>query len=72
VTDQRRRAIEARAYERQLGIAAGLAWLSKANASVFYLDRGMSEGIDAAWDAANRAGVPIEYRMLDRPRRAAG
>jgi hypothetical protein len=56
---------ESDAYERQLGIGAGLAWLSKANASVFYLDRGMSEGMDLAWWAAKDAGVPIEYRMLN-------
>jgi hypothetical protein len=52
-------------YERQLGIGAGLAWLPVATASVFYLDRGWSPGMEAALEAARAAGVVIEFRTLD-------
>ncbi len=51
--------------ERELGIAAGLEWRFAANASVVYVDRGISLGMDRGIAAAKRAGLKIEYRQLD-------
>jgi hypothetical protein len=54
-----------------MGIAAGLAWRGVANASVFYVDRGWSRGMQAARDAAEAAGTVVETRTLRRaPERA--
>lgn len=51
--------------ERQLGIDAGLAWLSVADASVVYTDRGVSAGMEYGIAAARGAGVPVEYRSIE-------
>jgi hypothetical protein len=50
--------------ERKLGIEAGLAWGKHADASVFYLDRGFSEGMGWGLAHANAAGRPFEFRSL--------
>lgn len=50
--------------ERNLGINAGLAWAEKADAAVFYLDRGMSNGMRAAWSFHEAAGLTVEERRL--------
>ena len=50
--------------ERQWGIAAGLAWCRTASATVVYVDRGITEGMRDGIAAAERAGIPIEYRSL--------
>jgi hypothetical protein len=50
--------------ERALGIAAGLAWLSAADAMVVYTDRGVSGGMRAAIEIAERNHCPIEYRVI--------
>ncbi len=50
--------------ERALGIAAGLAWLSAADAMVVYTDFGVSVGMRAAIEAAERNRCPIEYRVI--------
>ncbi len=50
--------------ERALGIAAGLAWLSAADAMVVYTDRGVSGGMRAAIEIAERNRCPIEYRLI--------
>ena len=50
--------------ERAHGIAAGLAWLEHAAAMVVYEDRGISGGMAAAMIEAEKAGVPIERRVL--------
>jgi len=50
--------------ERKLGIAAGLAWVPFAAASVFYTDLGWSRGMVAARQAAADARTPIEVRGL--------
>jgi hypothetical protein len=50
--------------ERALGIAAGLAWGLKADATVVYGDLGVSPGMQKGIDAALAAGRPIEYRGL--------
>ncbi len=50
--------------ERQWGIDAGLAWRGVADATVVYLDRGMSSGMKYGIAAAEQAGKPIEYRRI--------
>lgn len=51
--------------QRELGIAAGLAWLNYADAMVLYIDMGMSPGMRSAMKAAQLIGVPTELRMLE-------
>lgn len=58
--------------ERKLGIEAGLAWRSVAEASVVYTDRGVSVGMRYGIEAARSAGLPIEYRTLKRAGPSAG
>jgi hypothetical protein len=53
------------AADRALGIGAGLAWLAVAQASVVYSDRGISSGMKYGIAAANRAGVPVEFRTIE-------
>lgn len=53
------------ATERAHGIDAGLAWKTVANASVAYIDRGISQGMEYGIAAARAAGLPVEYRSLD-------
>ena len=53
--------------ERQLGIAAGLAWIAVADAMVLYLDRGTSPGMQEARRAAEAIGLQWELRHLDQP-----
>jgi hypothetical protein len=50
--------------ERQLGIDAGLAWGSVAEATVVYTDRGISRGMSYGIANAERAGRPVEFRSL--------
>ena len=50
--------------ERQLGIEAGLAWRFAAEASVVYQDLGITPGMRRGIEAAETAGVPVEYRNL--------
>lgn len=50
--------------ERALGIAAGLAWLHVADASVVYTDRGISSGMRQGIAMAQSLGKPIEYRSI--------
>lgn len=51
--------------ERDLGIAAGLAWIAVADAMVVYIDRGVSNGMRTAMRQAQRASLPVELRCLD-------
>jgi hypothetical protein len=53
--------------ERQRGIAAGLTWLTVAEATVAYIDYGVSRGMRYGIEAAQRAGVKVEYRRLGQP-----
>jgi hypothetical protein len=53
------------AADRKRGIDAGLAWLHAADASVVYVDRGISAGMVKGIKAAQAARVPIEYRAFD-------
>jgi len=50
--------------ERTLGIAAGLAWRDKADAAVFYVDRGWSRGMLEARALYEREGKPWDERRL--------
>lgn len=52
--------------ERQHGIDAGLAWKAVAHASVVYTDRGISRGMEYGIAAAREAGLPVEFRSLER------
>lgn len=51
--------------ERQLGIDAGLSWRAVADASVVYVDRGISIGMEYGIAAARAVGLPVEYRNID-------
>ena len=55
--------------ERQWGIDAGLAWSDKAEATVVYIDRGISRGMEYGIANAERAGRPVERRTLSRSQR---
>ncbi|WP_100961101.1 hypothetical protein [Bosea sp. FBZP-16] len=50
--------------ERKHGIDAGLAWRRVADASVVYLDRGISKGMEYGIEAARYAGLPVEFREI--------
>ncbi len=50
--------------ERQIGIDAGMAWMKKADASIFYIDKGMSPGMLYAEHKAIEAKTPREYRRI--------
>ena len=52
------------AVERRLGIDAGLAWGRKADATVVYLDLGMSSGMIEGIRRAEIEGRKIECRRL--------
>ena len=52
------------AAERQQGIDAGLIWREVADASVVYRDLGVSKGRQYGIAAAERSGIPVEYRSL--------
>lgn len=54
-------------HERQWGIDAGLAWRGVAQATVVYTDRGISRGMEYGIAAAEKSGIPIEYRALGVP-----
>lgn len=54
--------------ERKMGIACGLAWINVADATVIYVDRGVSLGMSQGDRAARAAGLKVEYRTLrERP-----
>jgi hypothetical protein len=50
--------------ERKLGIAAGLAWGRVAEATVVYVDLGISPGMQHGIERATAEGREIEYRRL--------
>jgi hypothetical protein len=58
------------AEERQWGIDAGLAWKQVAHASVVYTDRGITKGMEYGIAAAEKAGIPVEYRNIASQQRA--
>lgn len=50
--------------ERQWGIDAGLAWKEVADKHVFYVDHGMSRGMEYAKKYATDNDIPIEIRKI--------
>ena len=52
--------------ERQLGIEAGLAWGPVAEATVVYIDHGISAGMRQGIDRAEMEGRPVERRRLEK------
>ncbi len=50
--------------ERDLGIAAGLAWGAGADATVVYIDLGLSDGMKEGIKDAHRHGRSVETRQL--------
>jgi len=50
--------------ERQKGIDAGLEWGRAADARIFYIDRGMSRGMQLAMAYACTKGEKIEQRSI--------
>lgn len=52
------------AEQRRMGIDAGLAWASVAECSVFYIDLGMSGGMEAALERARTECRPYAFRKL--------
>lgn len=57
--------------ERWQGILSGLAWSRRADAIVFYMDYGMSTGMNLAYEQAQLMGIKVEYRTLYTPTEAA-
>ena len=53
--------------QRKLGIEAGLAWGEKAEATIVYIDYGISLGMKLGIEEAERAGRAVEYRTLYAP-----
>ena len=51
--------------EREIGIEAGLAWGRYAEATVVYIDMGISEGMKLGIARAKSEGRVIEYRSLE-------
>lgn len=59
--------------ERKMGIEAGWAWYRVPFVSgVFYLDRGMSSGMEGALAVAERGAVTVEFRFLEPLARVKG
>lgn len=50
--------------ERALGIKAGFAWRSVADATVVYMDLGVSDGMRFGVADADDAGRKVEWRVL--------
>jgi hypothetical protein len=53
--------------ERSLGIVMGYLWGMNADKVVFYIDIGMSSGMNAAWAFYNKHKVETEQRYLNEP-----
>jgi hypothetical protein len=51
--------------ERTLGITAGLYWAAVAEATVVYLDLGITDGMRVGILDAQASNRPIEYRYLE-------
>ena len=52
--------------ERNRGLRAGKEWLGQAELVAVYVDRGVSPGMRRGIEWAKEAGVPWEYRSLNR------
>lgn len=52
--------------QRELGMKCGDAWAGCADLHAFYVDRGMSAGMQRRWLQCAREGLPVERRQLRR------
>jgi hypothetical protein len=52
--------------QRAIGVSAGHAWIPVAHIVAVYIDLGISHGMNDGIREANRHGVRVEYRMLDK------
>jgi hypothetical protein len=52
--------------ERMNGINAGLAWIEFADLHVFYIDYGMSKGMEYARGFSVGSGVQLEFRKIGK------
>ena len=52
------------AGEREQGIAAGLAWGPVAEATVVYIDKGISPSMKRGIADAEAGELPVEYQVL--------
>ena len=59
---------DSRPEQRTLGIEAGHAWISVAEAMVVYCDKGISDGMRKAMNIATMLGITIEKRSLYTPK----
>lgn len=50
--------------ERTLGINAGLVWANVADKHVFYIDYGMSKGMEYALEYAVKNNIAYEFRRI--------
>ncbi len=50
---------------RKAAIEAGLAWGSRADKTVVYVDYGITNGMTYGIESAKKANRPIEYRKLE-------
>ena len=50
--------------QRELGMAAGFAWIQQSVATLVYTDRGISPGMERGIAEAKRLGRPVAYRRL--------
>ncbi len=50
--------------ERELGTKAGLTWKNVAELHVFYIDYGISKGMQYGMDYATKNKIPFEMRKL--------
>lgn len=55
---------EADEEQREEGMLVNKAMISRADLVVFYVDHGMSKGMDRAWTWATYAGRPRERRTI--------
>ena len=51
--------------ERKLGMEAGFVWISAADATVVYIDLGVTSGMTAGINVAVSLGKPIQYRTIE-------
>ena len=51
--------------ERELGMEAGFAWGKFAEATVVYIDLGITEGMKKGIERAKQEGRVVEYRKLN-------
>lgn len=50
--------------EREIGIECGLTWAAQARRMCFYVDYGVSSGMDKAWLLAAERHIPMDFRYI--------